>query len=158
MQEYIDENNLIAILDECDRHREIDEVLYDLMQVNAEAENYIGVILITDRGPEAIGMEDRVWSRLNPVTVHFDRYGKERLCDIIEDRAAAGFRDGVVADDVIETVAELVANGIEHGQGDVRRAIDLLRIAGQTAQQNGKRKVTVADVEQVVDRFWTGDC
>lgn len=154
LQQYVDkEKNIVVILDECDRHQDLNALLYDLMQINAESENGIGIVLVTDRGPEGLGMEDRVWSRVNPLTVHFDRYGEERLYDIIADRVQDGFEDGVVADGVVAHLAEYVANDEDQGPGDVRCALDILRIAGQKVKREGKQQLTVADIEQVVEKF-----
>lgn len=55
--------------------------------------------------------------------------------------------------DVISFLAEYVANDENQGPGDVGCALDILRITGQHAQRKGKQQLTVADVEQVVEKF-----
>ena len=48
---------------------------------------------------------------------------------------------------VPELVTDRVANQIRDGQGDVRRALSILRCAGVKAERQGAGKVTAAHVE-----------
>ena len=71
-------------------------------------------------------------------------YNAEQLIDILRIRAELGFRSGALDDVVIPLCAALSAQ--EHG--DARRAIDILRIAGEIAEGNGANKIEEMDVRK----------
>jgi len=151
LQQRLDTTPLAVALDELDRLEDLNDVIYDLYDVGVKASSPIGIILSCDKHPEKIDFDHRSMSRLQYRCIKFDPYTVNEMRDILRIRVENAFRNGTVADGVVDQIAEHVAQDAEHGQGDMRRAIDLLRMTGQQAQRNGKRKVTVADVEAVLD-------
>jgi cell division control protein 6 len=61
----------------------------------------------------------------------------EELRSILEERTKIAFRAGVIPQSTINLCAALAAS--EHG--DARRAIDMLRVAGDVAERDGRQSV-----------------
>ncbi|MGC9209909.1 MAG: Cdc6/Cdc18 family protein [Acidilobus sp.] len=129
----------IVVLDEIDfLVRKGDDVLYDLTRVN----EYLGrarvsLIGITNSAKVVDMLDPRVKSSLGEQTIVFSPYNADQLRDILSQRAALAFNEGALDDGVIPLCAALAAR--EHG--DARRALDLLRVAGEIAERMGADKV-----------------
>lgn len=139
----------IIILDEIDK-LEDDNVLMQLSRA-AEAgkvnDSTLGVIGISNKIRYKETLNERVKSSLSERDLVFPPYDAEQLRDILKSRADA-FRDDVLDDDVIPKVAALAAK--EHG--DARKAIDILRYAGEIADEHGDDTVRVEYVDEAHDR------
>lgn len=121
----------LIILDEIDK-LEDDSILMQLSRAGeaGKIKNCkIGVIGISNKIRYKDRMDERVKSSLCEREFVFPPYDANQLNDIMEARRDA-FRDGVLDDGVISRVAALAAR--EHG--DARKAIDILRYAGEIAQ------------------------
>jgi len=70
--------------------------------------------------------------------VVFRPYLADELYDILSDRVKAAFRPGTMHNATLRLCAALAAG--EHG--DARRALDLLRVAGELAERAGVSTVT----------------
>jgi cell division control protein 6 len=82
-------------------------------------------------------LDPRILSSLSEEEVVFRPYLANELFDILLDRAKLAFADGVLAEPPLRLCAGLAAG--EHG--DARRALDLLRVAGELAEREGARKI-----------------
>jgi len=136
---------MIVVLDEIDflvkKHG--DELLYRLTRANEELSlSKISVIGITNDLKFVDNLDPRVRSSLGEVELVFPPYNASQLEDILNDRARLAFRPGVIRNGVISLCAALAAR--EHG--DARRALDLLRVAGEIAEREG---IDYVDVEHV---------
>jgi cell division control protein 6 len=132
---------VVTALDEIDYmvKREGDEILYRLTRANEElSKAKISIVGITNDIKFVEMLDPRVRSSLGEEEVVFPPYNAEQLRDILRQRARMAFREGAVGDDVISLCAALAAR--EHG--DARRALDLLRVAGEIADREGSEKVT----------------
>jgi cell division control protein 6 len=131
----------IIVLDEIDflvkRHG--DDLLYKLTRIN-ELLDYskVSLIGITNSVRFVETLDPRVRSSLGEEEIVFPPYNAEQLRDILSERAAEAFHPGVLEEDVIPLCAALAAR--EHG--DARRALDLLRVAGELAEREGSPRVT----------------
>jgi cell division control protein 6 len=132
----------VVVLDEIDflaRKRGGDDVLYKLTRINSELRtSRISLIGVTNSADLVESLDPRVKSSLGEVELVFPPYNAEQLKDILEARAREAFRPGVLEEDIIPLCAALAAR--EHG--DARRALDLLRVAGEIAERSGSSKVT----------------
>lgn len=130
----------IVVLDEIDYLvRRGDDVLYDLTRVNEQlGQSKVSIIGITNSVKLIDSLDPRVKSSLGEVQLVFSPYNAEQLKDILSSRAAKAFKEGVLDDGVIPLCAALAAR--EHG--DARRALDMLRVAGEIAEREGAEKVT----------------
>jgi len=95
-------------------------------------------------------MDERVKSSLCEREFVFPPYDANQLRNIMEARSDA-FRDGVLEASTIPRAAALAAR--EHG--DARKAIDILRYAGEIAQSNGSTTVREQFVTQARQRAET---
>jgi len=131
----------IIVLDEIDFlvKKRGDDILYKLTRVNSELRSSkIALIGITNSVDLIDSLDPRVKSSLGEVELIFPPYNAEQLRDILESRALEAFNEGVLDSDVIPLCAALAAR--EHG--DARRALDLLRVAGEISERSGDSKVT----------------
>ena len=74
---------------------------------------------------------------------------REKIIDILNERAALSFNEDVLADDVIPLCSAMAAKE----EGDARYALDLLRNAGELAFDEDSDKVTTAHVRMAKDRI-----
>jgi len=131
----------IIVLDEIDFlvRKHGDDLLYRLTRINEELEKArVSLIGITNNTTFIDSLDPRVKSSLGEEEIVFAPYNAEQLQDILEQRAAQAFRPGVLEEDVVPLCAALAAR--EHG--DARRALDLLRVAGEIAEREGASRVT----------------
>lgn len=139
--------SMVVVLDEIDGlvKKCGDELLYKLTRINTELKNSkLCVIGITNDLKFTEFLSARVLSSLGEEEVVFPPYTAPELEDILSRRVEKAFRNGVLDEGVIPLCAALAAK--EHG--DARRALELLRIAGEIAERNGQDKVTIENVKQ----------
>ncbi|MEM4577081.1 MAG: orc1/cdc6 family replication initiation protein [Candidatus Nezhaarchaeales archaeon] len=131
---------LFAVLDEVDFLVKAsgDDVLYKLTRINPDLHNArVSIIGITNDLNFVEYLDPRVKSSLSEEELIFRPYTTEELADILAERAKMAFYDGILDEAVIPLCATLAAR--EHG--DARRALDLLRVAGEIAEREGTPKV-----------------
>lgn len=134
---------LVVILDEVDKHPEINEVLYTLSRAKSKDGVEIPVVTVGISNDTQFkgDIGSRVRSSLQPKHMTFTPYEEDKLVAILENRRDA-FYDGVLDEGVIPKTAEVAAK--EHG--DARRALRLIRNAGEMADEEGAETVTVQHV------------
>lgn len=135
------DSTLVVILDEIDTlvKKAGDDFLYNLTRANQELRRgHITLIGITNDIAFRDNLDVRVKSSLSEEEVLFKPYNAVQLRDILYERASEGFKHGTVNDAVLSKCAALAAQ--EHG--DARRALDLLRVAGEIAERSGGQQVT----------------
>ena len=151
----IDQDNqtIIIILDEIDALvRKIgDDFLYNLTRVNSELKQArLSLIGITNNLSFSNDLDARVKSSLGEEEMIFHPYNAVQLKDILKQRAVKAFSQDAIQDSIINKCAALAAQ--EHG--DARRALDLLRVAGEIAERCGSAKIFEEHVdiaEQKID-------
>lgn len=132
---------LVVILDEVDSlvKKCGDELLYRLTRINEELKRgKITILGITNDVNFIERLDPRVKSSLGEEEVIFPPYDALQLEDILSRRAVKAFKPDVLEDGVISLCASIAAK--EHG--DARRALELLRVAGEIAEREGKSKVS----------------
>lgn len=133
----------LIILDEMDKLRDDDTVLELSRAVEDRKTNVpIGVIIISNRIGYIENFQARVESSFDPRDIQPAPYDANILQQIMESRRGA-FADGVLTDDVIPKAATVA--GAEHG--DARKAIRILRHAGEAAAKEQAEKVTAAHID-----------
>ena len=143
---------VLIILDEIDK-LEDDDILMQLSRAGEAGKLSsckIGVIGISNKIKYKDRMDERVKSSLCEREFVFPPYDASQLNDIMTARSDA-FRDGVLEGGVISRAAALAAR--EHG--DARKAIDILRYAGEIAQSTGAATVQEEFVTQARERAET---
>lgn len=145
---------VILILDEIDALTEKTngDILYTLTRLNQELKkSKLSIIGITNKIGFIESLDPRIRSSLSEEEIIFPPYNALQLKDILIQRAKLAFSDGVLEHGVIEKCAALAAQ--EHG--DARRALDLLRVAGEIAERTGSPKVMVKHVDLAEEKIDT---
>jgi cell division control protein 6 len=138
--------DIIIILDEVDSliYKVGDELLYNLIRANQELKNAkITIVGITNDLNLIENLDPRVKSSLGEEELVFPPYNALQLQDILRNRAELAFISGALEEGVIEKCAALAAQ--EHG--DARKALDLLRVAGELSERDGSKKITLRHVD-----------
>ncbi len=143
---------IVIVLDEIDQlAKKIgDEILYNLTRINSELKDtQITLVGISNDLVFTEGLDARVKSSLCQEEVVFPPYNAIEIQNILRQRAQKAFREDVLGQGVIEKCAAYAAR--EHG--DVRRAIDLLRVAGELADRQNKEKVKIDHIDQAEEKI-----
>jgi len=146
------ERFVVIVLDEIDKlvKKGGDDILYNLTRINNDLNNAkVSVIGISNDLRFTEYLDPRVRSSLSQEELVFPPYNALELQDIMWQRAKVGLEPGVLSDGVIPLCAALAAR--EHG--DARRALDLLRIAGEIAEREESPKITENHVRAALDKI-----
>lgn len=137
-------NSTIIILDEVDLMSD-DNVLMKLSRAEeaGKIDCSIGVIAISNKIQYVDNFNERVKSSFQHKELFFRPYDANQLREIMANRSDA-FQDGVLSDDVIPLSAAFAAQ--EHG--DARKAINILRHAGEVAFEAGAETVEEVHVRK----------
>ncbi len=142
------ENQLVMlILDEIDQavKKISDNFLYNLTRLNSElAKSQISIIGISNDLTFVDNLDPRVRSSLSEEEIVFPPYNALQLQDILNKRAENAFKKGILEEGVIAKCAAYAAR--EHG--DARRALDLLRIAGEIAERESSDKIKLEHIDK----------
>jgi len=142
-----DEKKLIVIIfDEIDYAvtKIEDSFLYNLTRLNSElSKSQISIVGISNNLTFLDNLDPRVKSSLSEEELVFPPYNALQLQDILKKRSEKAFKQGVVEEGVIAKCAAFAAR--EHG--DARRALDLLRIAGEIAERDNSKKIRLKDID-----------
>ena len=143
---------IILILDEIDQlvHKIGDGILYNLTRMNSELKNSeISLIGVSNDLIFVDNLDPRVKSSLSEEELIFPPYNAVQLQDILRERVQLAFRKGVIESGVIEKCAAYAAR--EHG--DARRALELLRVAGEIAERKNRLKVAMVHLDEAEEKI-----
>jgi cell division control protein 6 len=132
---------LITVLDEVDMLVKAsgDKLLYELTRVNETSPTgKIVLIGISNDLNFKDLLDPRVLSSLSEEEIVFHPYTADDLYDILLERA----KIALVPDGVTEGALRLCAALAAAEHGDARRALDLLRVAGELAEREGGKAIT----------------
>lgn len=142
----------LAALDEIDALIKIrgDTLLYELTRINESlGESKVSIIGISNDLKFKEFLDPRVLSTLSEEEMVFRPYTADELFDILMERAKMAFYDDVLTEGAVRLCAALAA--AEHG--DARRALDLLRVAGEIAERRGDNKIIEDHVREAQERI-----
>ncbi|SIR75889.1 cell division control protein 6 [Haladaptatus litoreus] len=136
---------VLIVLDELDRLKGTNFLmqLSRATEANKLERCSVGIIGISNKIKYRNRLGERVKSSLQEREIIFTPYDRDALRAIIRSRSNA-FNSGVLSDNVVSECAALAAD--EHG--DARKAINLLRHAGELATINEADKITVQHVHR----------
>ena len=150
-------DSVVFVLDELDmlvgrRDKQdpaFSRLLYQLSRTGADEEldAYISVVAISNDTKMMESVGSRALSSFTPEDVHFDDYDANQLQAILRRRRDA-FAGGVLEDEVIPLAAAFAAQT----HGDARKAIDLMRVAGELAEREGDDRVREDHVRKAQDK------
>ena len=124
-------------------------LLYQLSRAgaNGDLDAYLSVVAISNDTKMMESVGSRALSSFTPEDVHFDDYDATQLQSILRRRQDA-FYDDVLDEDVIPLAAAFAAQT----HGDARKAIDLMRVAGELAEREGADHVHEEHVRRAQDK------
>jgi len=138
----------ILVLDEVDFlvKSSGDNLLYEFTRANETFTNeaFITLIGISNDLKFKESLDPRVLSSLNEEEIVFPPYSVDEIKAILQERIQVAFVPGKVSDAAVNLCAGMAA--AEHG--DARRAVDLLRVAGELAERQGAETVEDAHVRE----------
>jgi cell division control protein 6 len=147
-----EKKTIVLVLDEIDQavKKISDSFLYNLTRLNSELnKTQIGLVGISNDLKFLDSLDPRVRSSLSEEEIIFSPYNAIQLQDILKNRAKIAFKKGVMENGVIQKCAAFAAR--EHG--DARRALDLLRVAGELAEREGNKKIKMGYVDSANDKI-----
>ena len=143
---------ILLVLDEIDAliKKAGDDILYNLTRINPELEqSEITVVGITNDLMIMDTVDARVKSSLSEEEIVFLPYNAVQIQDILNDRSIKAFREGVLDEEEIPRTSGDAAR--EHG--DARRALKLLRFAGELAEREGAEMVSPEHIDNADKRM-----
>lgn len=136
---------LVLVLDEIDKVKDLDELVYALTRANDELESgSISIIGISNNVLFRERLDPRTKSSLCQKEIVFAPYNADELRAILEQRVGLAFEDGKVASAAIGLASALAAKE----SGDARTAVMLLLRAGEIADKEAKEKVGEEEVRR----------
>jgi cell division control protein 6 len=143
---------LIIILDEIDQlvKKISDEFLYNLTRLNVQlSKTQIVLVGISNDLRFIDSLDPRVRSSLSEEEIVFPPYNGVQLSEILNKRSKLAFKENIVDPAAISKCAAFAAR--EHG--DARRALDLLRVAGEIAERGGDKKITTTHIDEANNKI-----
>lgn len=143
--------NYILILDEIDQlvNKTGDNALYNLTRINEETESQISLIGISNDIMFVDNLDPRVRSSLSEEEIVFPPYNAMQIQSILKQRAEIAFNKDVLGNGVIEKCAAYAAR--DHG--DARRALELLRVAGELSDRKNSKKITTEHIDEAEEKI-----
>ncbi len=122
-----------------------DDMLYALTRINEElSQSKVSVIGISNDLYFKDMLDPRVISSLSEEEIVFKPYTAEQIKDILLQRVRLAFQPNSFPESTLNFCAALAA--AEHG--DARRALDLVRVAGEIAERKGEKIVREEHVQE----------
>ena len=147
--------NAVFVIDEIDYLAQLvvktgKDILYQLTRANEQLDaGSLTMVGISNDLTFKERLDPRVISSLGEEEIVFTNYNVEQIKKILEERINESFIEDVVEEPALNLCAALA--GGEHG--DARRAIDLLRVAGELAERQQSDKVTIEHVREASQKI-----
>jgi cell division control protein 6 len=143
---------ILLVLDEIDVIGDRDELLYELPRARANNNlnnAKVGLIGISNDFKFRDQLDPRVQDTLCERELQFPPYDAPDLENILQSRASIAIVEDAVGDGVLRFCAALAARD----SGSARQALDLLRLAGEIAENNDRDTITEDHVEDARSRL-----
>jgi len=137
----------IVVLDEVDAliKNRGDSLLYELTRINETLnKSEVSIIGISNDLRLKEFLDPRVFSSLSEEELVFRPYDASELHNILHERSKLSFHEGALSEAALNICSALAA--AEHG--DARRALDLLRVAGEVAERQGAKTIMEEHVRE----------
>jgi archaeal cell division control protein 6 len=146
-------SHVVFVMDEIDhlvREGDGADILYQLTR-SAErlSPGFVSLVGISNDLQFKEGLDPRVLSSLGEEEIVFPPYTVDELREILTERAKAAFKPSAASPAAINLCAAMA--GSEHG--DARRAIDLLRIAGEVAEREGLKQIDDSCIRKASEKM-----
>ncbi len=150
-----DKLNAIFVIDEIDYLAQLvaktgKDILYQFTRANERLkQGSLTLVGISNDLTFKEKLDPRVISSLGEEEIVFTNYNVEQIKKILEERIHESFIENSVEEPALNLCAALA--GGEHG--DARRAIDLIRVAGEIAERQQSDKVTIEHVREATQKI-----
>ena len=147
--------NAIFVIDEIDYLAHLvsktgKDILYQLTRANERLSNgSLTLVGISNDLTFKEKLDPRVISSLGEEEIVFTNYDVEQIKEILQERINEAFIENAIEEPALNLCAALA--GGEHG--DARRAIDLIRVAGEIAERQQSDKVTENHVREASQKI-----
>ncbi|KAG0511530.1 MAG: ORC1-type DNA replication protein [Nitrosopumilales archaeon] len=147
--------NVVFVIDEIDYLTQLviktgKDILYQLTRANERLnQGTITLVGISNDLTFKERLDPRVISSLGEEEIVFTNYTVEQIRKILEDRIKNAFIEGAVSESALNLCSAMA--GREHG--DARRAIDLLRVAGEMAERDQSESVNEEHIRNAADKI-----
>ncbi len=147
--------HLILILDELDhfltKKKQADQLLYKFIRFPASKEMSIQISIfgITNDLSLKSSFDSRILSSTNPLETYFPPYSAIELQKILYHRASNAFKPHVLTSGTVE----LIAAHFAQNDGDCRKAIAVLRTAGEIADRSNTSNVTENHARSALKKY-----
>lgn len=147
--------NAIFVIDEIDYLAQLvaktgKDILYQLTRANERLnQGSLTLVGISNDLTFKEKLDPRVISSLGEEEIVFTNYNVEQIKKILEERINESFVENSMEESALNLIAALA--GGEHG--DARRAIDLLRVAGELAERQQSDKVSIEHVREASQKM-----
>ena len=136
---------LVIVLDEIDKVKDLDDLIYGLTRSNDELEKgSISIIGISNNLIFKDRLDPRTKSSLCEHEMVFPPYNGQELSKILEKRVKMAFKPNTVDSSAINLASAIAAQE----SGDARTAVMLLLRAGEIADRKDYEKVTDEEVKK----------
>ncbi len=140
-----DEKVLVAVLDEIDIIKDLDDLIYTLTRANSDIKSGgITIVGISNKISFKNELDPRSLSTLYENELVFPPYNSTELVSIIKDRVDKGFKVGVVDPASMNLAGAIAAKE----SGDARLALKIMSKAGELAEERGMHAVTPNEVNE----------
>lgn len=143
---------VIFILDEIDQlvKKAGDEIIYNLTRINSEMQRaQVSLIGISNDLTFSNNLDPRVKSSLSEEELVFPPYNALQIQQILKRRSQLAFKLEAIEEGVIAKCAAYAAR--EHG--DARRALELIRVAGELCERQGHGVVKIEHLDAAEDKI-----
>ncbi len=141
--------HLVLVLDEIDKVKDVDELVYALTRSNDELEKgSVSIAGISNNLMFKERLDPRTKSSLCEKELVFPPYNAEELKAILKQRVELGFKENSVNESALSLAAAYSAKE----SGDARTAVMLLLRAGELADEEKKGTVSEKEVEKAKSR------
>jgi len=137
--------HIVIVLDEIDKVKDLDELVYGLTRCNDELEKgSISIIGISNNLMFKDRLDPRTKSSLCEHEMVFPPYNAQELSEILKQRSKIAFKPNLVVSSAIHLAAAIAAQE----SGDARTAVMLLLRAGEISDRKNLGKVTDIEVKK----------
>lgn len=147
-----EEQTIIIILDEIDNliSKKGSSILYNLSRIDDELEfaklSFVG---ISNDTSFIKLLDSRVKSSLTEEQVIFEPYNATQIFDIINERAQISLKEGVYNEGILRMISAMTAKE----NGDIRRALNLLRVSSELTERKGQQSITEDIIKEAEEKI-----
>ena len=117
------------------------DLIYSLTRINDDlfnSQQHLSIIGIARDISCLSNLDVSTMSTLQRNIIHFRKYNKEQLSDILEFRASISLKENVISEKLIDSISELV-----HQSGDIRYGLNLLWKATKIAENQNLKYISM---------------